>query len=797
MDFPHDAQTKTLDDLSWERVVAAVLARCRGPRANEAKLPLATSPDGARTALEETREAAGLLSDGEPLPLEGLRDVRPHIERVSRQGSLEGPALRDVRATCGSARVLRQFLGRRRDRTPRLSAACAFDPGLDALEDEIHSAIDVDGTVRDHASADLRRLRTETANLRSRLVARLEQLIVEHADLLSDRFYTIREGRYVIPVRSDAHDRVPGIVHATSQTGATVFVEPRALIPQGNRLKMAQAEMEREEARILAALSDLVRERLAALVGAADALDHADLRAACAEMGRDYGATVLPLLDEPRVVLHGGKHPVLLLDRDDVVPNDVALEAGQALVISGPNAGGKTVALEMIGLVALMMRAGLPVPADESSACGFFDPVMTDIGDEQSLSKNLSTFSAHVTNLAGILRGAGGTALVLLDELAGSTDPEEGAALACAVVDALCRRGAAVAVTTHYEALKALASGDERMRNASVGFDVAKLAPTFELRMDVPGASSALLVASRFGIPDDVIETARRALPEQSKTFDELVRKLEDSQRAASIERAGLESERRALDGDRARLARELESVRARERDKLGAEAERLLSLVRRARDDLREARKRLRQREIGEAELAAARKLADAAAAAAVDAKRAAEPGDGAPAAAEPIVDESELTVGARVWVPRLRAVAEVIEPPARGRVRVAAGAMKLAVGIDEIARTDERPAATKPVTPRTEPEPAGDRPAIRTPDNTLDVRGLRVDEALGMLESFVDRQYGRSEGVAFVVHGIGTGALRDAVRDHLSRDATYVARSRPGSPDEGGDRVTVVYLR
>ena len=794
---PNEARDKTLDDLSWERIVTAVLARCRGPRANVPSLPLATTASGTRIALEETREAASLLADGEPLPLEGQRDVRSHIDRVSRQGSLDGPALRDVRATCGAARVLRQFLGRRRERTPRLSAACAFDPRLDALEDEIHSAIDVDGTVRDHASAELRRLRTETANLRARLVARLEQLIHEHADLLSDRFYTIREGRYVIPVRSDAHDRVPGIVHATSQTGATVFVEPRALIPQGNRLKMAQAEMEREEARILAALSDLVRERLPALVGAADALDHADLRAACAVMGRDFGATVLDLLDEPEIVLRRAKHPVLLLDREDVVPNDVELAAGRALVISGPNAGGKTVALEMIGLVALMMRAGLPVPADESSTCGFFDPVLTDIGDEQSLSKNLSTFSAHVTNLAEILRDAGSTALVLLDELAGSTDPEEGAALACAVVDALCRRSAAVAVTTHYEQLKALASTDDRMRNASVGFDVAKLAPTFELRMDVPGASSALFVASRFGIPDDVIETARRALPEQSRTFDELVRKLEDTQRALSIERAGLESDRRAVEADRERLSRELESLRAREREKLGKEAERLLSLVRRARDDLREARKRLRHRQVEEAEVAEAKKLADAAADAALEAKRSVEPAAGAPVPTEPITDESELTVGARVWVPRLRAVAEVIEPPARGRVRVAAGAMKLAVGIDEVVRASDSPEQAKPAAVRAEPEPAVPRPTIRTPDNTLDVRGLRVDEALGMVESFVDRLYGQSEDVAFVVHGIGTGALRDAVRDHLSRDATYVARTRPGNAEEGGDRVTVVYLR
>ncbi len=788
-------ETKTLDDLEWPRVGAAVAARCVGPRAHVTDLPIASTPEGARAALAETAEAAGLLADGEPIPLDGLRDVRPQLERLGRQGALDGPGLRDVRVTLGAARVLRQFLGKRRDRAPALYEACAIDPTLDVLEAEIDAALESDGTLRDHASPELRRLRTETANLRGRIVARLEEMVHRHAALLSDRFYTIREGRYVIPVRSDAHERIPGIVHATSQSGATVFVEPRNMIAQGNRLKMAQGELEREEARILGILGDLVRERLPAVIAAVDALDHADLRSASAKLGRDIGAVVLPLLDGPRVDLWRARHPVLLLEGVDVVPNDIELDGGRALVISGPNAGGKTVALKTLGLAALMMRAGLPVPADEGSACGFFDPILTDVGDEQSLERNLSTFSAHVTNLAGMLRSAGAGSLVLLDELAGSTDPQEGAALACAVVDVLCRRGAAVGVTTHYEPLKALALDDPRMRNASVGFDPARLEPTFELRMDVPGASSALFVASRFGIPDEVVEIAKRVLPDQAKTFDELVRKLEDQRRSVEIERAGLADERRALAREREQVKHELAALRARERERLGEEAERLLAAVRRARDDVREARRRLKQKQIEEPGLREARRLVEEAARTASEARALTEaPGERAPVGAAPVGSSEELVVGTRVWVPRLRTEAEVVEPPQRGRVRVAAGVMKLAVDVGEVQRLEAREREEPRPTP-----PAPSRRATETPtsDNTLDVRGLRVDEAIGMIESFMDRLYGASEPVAYVVHGIGTGALRDAIRERLREDSPYVERSRPGTPDEGGDRVTVVYLR
>jgi DNA mismatch repair protein MutS2 len=793
---------KTLRDLEWSRIVAAIAARCSGPLSERLdSLELAHDVASARIAMDETNEALALRQEGQPLPLSGIRDVRSSLDRVARSGALDGLALRDLRVTLGAVRTLRVFLSRRRDRVPRLLAACPLDSTLDSLEEEISAAIDSDGTVRDSASPILRRLRQEVANLRAKIVARLEAMLLEHREVVQDRFHTIREGRYVIPVRTDAHEKIPGIVHGTSGSGATVFIEPRVLVEQQNRLTLALSEMEAEQLRILAQLSELVRERLPELRAAVDALDRADLRNASARLAEDLKAKVPELVPQARIKVCVARHPLLILEGIDVVPSDLVLESGHALVFSGPNAGGKTVALKLLGLFALMARAGLPVPAQDGAVVGFFDPILSDVGDEQSLEKNLSTFSAHVSNVATILRAASPSAMVLLDEVATGTDPGEGGALACAIVDSLCRRGAAVAVTTHYEPLKAMALTDSRLRNASVGFDVERMAPTFHVTMDVPGASSALAVARRFGLDNVVIERAREMLPEATRVFDTLVHRLEGQLRALEKEREDLLSERRALEADRKEFENELEKLRQHERRKLSEEGQRLLALIRETRDEVRTARASMRKKEGDVALIEAARTAVERASQRVNEEistpfERQESDGDrGTPVVA------SALVPGTRVWVPRLRAELEVIEAPSKGRLRVASGAVKLWVGVDEVRALAEKtetkvePArAVQAVRPDSAPELVPI--VIRTESNTLDLRGLRVDEALGLLESFLDRLYGTNEKVGFIVHGIGSGALRDAVRDYL-RDATrYVKQFRPGNREEGGDRLTVVAM-
>ncbi|MDB4989451.1 MAG: Recombination inhibitory protein MutS2 [Myxococcaceae bacterium] len=784
---------KTLADLEWHRLELEVGKQLRssfsGSGLGAFELPLASSFEGTEQALAETSEALAQLVAGEPLPLDGIRNIGQHLLRVERHGDLEVGPLNEVRVTLAAARVLRKYLAARRAVLPALSAACPIDPTLDRLTATLDEAFDPEGTLADHASGELKRLRTETRNLRGHLVSRLEELIHQHSELLSDRFYTLRDGRYVLPVRSDTHERVHGIVHGASSSGSTIFVEPRALVLPGNRLKLAEAEQEREETRILGALSSELRDELPSVRAAFEALLHADLRSACARLTRQLSLTRPVLLREPRVRLRGAKHPVLLLDGIAVVPNDVDAEAGRALVISGPNAGGKTVALKLLGLSALMVRAGLFLPADEGSECGFFGAVLSDIGDEQSLEKSLSTFSAHIDHMRRILEVAQRGALVLLDELAGSTDPEEGAALACAIVERLCELGAAVAVTTHYEPLKARALSDTRLRNASVGFDVASMSPTFRLRLDLPGASSALAVAERFGLAPGIIARARSIVPEQSKHFDQLVKQLET--RLSEVERQSVQVQdelRRARDL-RTQAETELERQVARDKKALGVEAQRVMEELRSARGDLDKAKKQLRKQKLDHDEVREAQqKIEQIAAKGVLEQTQRRADDDRAD------VSPEQLTVGARVYVPRLRAEVEIVELPNKGKLRVAAGAMRLWVDVSELRasapREEERPRVSIG-------RATSARPLTRTVDNTVVLRGMRVDDALTLLETSLDRLYGRDENIAFIDHGVGSGALRDAVRSFLERPSAYVASARPGTAEEGGERMTVVLLR
>jgi DNA mismatch repair protein MutS2 len=803
------ASEKTLRDLEWHRLVAALASRCRGPlHESLSALPLASSLDEARLWMNETEEALTSRRNGEPLPLDGIREVRTSLARATKLGVLAGIELAAIRSTLGSARVLRKFLAARKARFVQLSRRCHLDPTLDALEEEISACIEPGGTIADHASPELRRLRSEVANLRSRIVARLEQMLLEHESVIQDRFLTLREGRYVIPVRTDAHERLPGIVHGTSASGATAFIEPRAIVDSQNRLTLAVSEMEREEQRILGQLSDLVRERAPEFVAALDALDLADLRDASARLADDLRAWPPELVAEACIEAHAARHPMLALDGVAVVANDLSLRGGHALVISGPNAGGKTVALKLMGILALMARSGLPLPCSEGARIGFFEEILTDVGDEQSMQMNLSTFSAHVKSMARTLDLAGPRSLVLLDEVATGTDPAEGAALACAIVDSLARRGASVAVTTHYEALKAMALSDDRFRNASVGFDIEHMRPTFAVRMDVPGASSALAVAARFGLDPLVIARAREMLPEQVKTFDALVRKLESEHDAVQRVRDELEREKRLAVDVRERSEAELRKMRERDKQKLTVEGDRLMAMIRETRDEVKAARQAMRKAPSDLALIEAAKAAVERANKAATgDTELASALKPSAPEHAGALLKDGELAVGQRVFIPRLKTEVEIIEGPSKdnaqkGKVRVAAGAVKLWIDIDELRakktrapREDEGLRRTKEVEmPAPSESPTR---SIRTESNSLDLRGMRVDDAIAMTESFLDRLYGSSERTGYLVHGVGTGALRDGIRDYLRSATRYVIRARPGDFDEGGDRITVVEIR
>jgi DNA mismatch repair protein MutS2 len=713
--------------------------------------------------------------------------------RLERQGALSASGLTDVLCTLAAARQLRTLLGLERGRAPALFAACSTDPTLDVLEQELRVALEPDGTLSDRASPELKALRTEIANLRERIIGRLQQLIERHEDVLSDRYYTLREGRYVLPVRRDAHERVQGIVHGTSQSGASVFVEPRVVLAHGNRLKLAEAELEREQERVLAALSERVREYWPSLAAAAEALDRIDLRHAGAALGRDLDGTVPELCAQDELSLVAARHPLLALDARAPLPNDIALRAGQGLIVSGPNASGKTVLLKTLGLSALMVRHGLPIAASEGSRIGFFEHVLTDVGDEQSTTKNLSTFSAHITNLRAILDAADARSLVLLDELATGTDPQEGAALACAIVDALASRAATQVVTTHYESLKALSLRDPRLRSASVGFDVERMRPTFRLTLDVPGASSALLVAKLFGIPQAVLDVAERVLPEQTRDFERLTRQLGERSRGLEAERAELERERKQLQALRSEEQARLEQLRRKGDAQIAREVADLQQAIKAARAELEQARKTAKLEGVTRQDLASAQKSVDAVAA------RVALGGDLAQSKStqreerdkRAALTEADLQPGHRVHIARFRSDAVVVEGPNKGRVRIAVGPLKLWVECAELEGASHAAPAPLPV-----PSAAPSTARGRGPDNTLNLKGMRIDDALGLMETFIDRLYTTDSRIGYVLHGHGTGALRDAVRKHLKSAMPHVRDSGPADEGEGGDAVTVFYL-
>jgi DNA mismatch repair protein MutS2 len=796
---------KTRADLEWDRVLDALADRCASPAGKRLAraLPFTETRAAVLTSLAEVREAVDLDIAGEPLPAADVPEIDAALDRARIGSVLANEELRATIAVLAAARTLRRFLHARRAKVPALEAACGVDPSLDDLERRLASCFDPDGTLADRASPRLAELRAERRASRERLVRRLDELIKKHEDILQDRYWTERDGRYVLPVRTDAHERFPGIVHATSASGGTLFVEPRALVDLGNRHKMLDAEVAREEEAVYARLSSEVADAIEAIAAAARALAHADTRAAACKLAKALRLTFPEIAEGPAIVeLASARHPLLALDGVDVVPSDITVGEGRAVVVSGPNAGGKTVALKTLGLAALMLRAGLPVPAKDGSRVSIVEIVLTDVGDDQNLHKSLSTFSAHVTNLAEILGETRPGALVLLDELAGGTDPREGEALAAAVLDSLCARGGAVACTTHYEGLKALALGDPRFQNASVGFDLATMSPTFELVLGIPGASSALAVAKRFGVPGTVIERAERFLSREAVTFDEMVEKLAAERRALELAREGAEREAEVLRKKQRELDHERERLQQKERAAVTREGEALLASLKKAREDLRSAQTALRSNKQTEESLRAAARAIDAVA------HKTSIGGELELTAASDAIERSPVApdairVGTRVYVPRLRAEAEVVEVLPGGQLRVAAGALKLGTTVSEV----------RAVQPVAAPAPTRDRRAgkrgghvfdaaadpevpIQTSENTVDLRGLRAHEATAMAEQFLDRSLNAGRKVAFLIHGHGTGALREAVRETV-RGSSYVAKSRPGEQSEGGDGVTVVWLR
>ncbi|MGN6108745.1 MAG: endonuclease MutS2, partial [Kofleriaceae bacterium] len=561
---------KTLDDLGWPTLVDHWAKRCatRRGEAHVRAVQLFDSIDAARARAAEITEARGLASRDAALPLGGISEVATAIARVRKAAALDAPELVAVATTGRALARLRAHLREHAEIAPRLAAHGQAIADLGHVFHPILEAFDPDGRLVDHASDALGPLRRGLAAIKAQLEKRMSTLLIDERfePYLQDGYYTQREDRYVLPIRTDGKGFVRGIVHGTSQSGQTLFIEPEEIVDLNNRAKLAEAEVLDEERRILVKFSGWVAEEADGFDSSLAAAELLDVVAAAAIMADDTVSTE-PIFDpSPRIGLLHARHPLMLLAERRCVANDITVAAGTTLVISGPNAGGKTVALKTVGLAALMTRAGLHLTAESGSAMGWFPDVVTDIGDAQSLENDLSTFSGHMVNLRGLLASAGAGSLLLIDEIAVGTDPEQGAALAQAVLEALAARGATGIVTTHYERLKALgAAADAALfANASVGFDLERLEPTFKLHLGAPGSSGALAVARRMGIAKDITERARALLGAEGVRVEELLANVADQRRRIEEERAALLAELEAAEADRAANRAQRDKQRAR-----------------------------------------------------------------------------------------------------------------------------------------------------------------------------------------------------------------------------------------
>jgi len=745
-------------------------------------------------------EARALLQAQVSLPLGGVADIRGSVERAEKGGLLEPRELTGCAQTLFAFTRTREALAERAGLAPLLAAVSQRLPELEKLAVRIDRCFEADGEISERASPALKEARDRIRGLHRAIKSRLDTMLHDERFLLHlrENYYTLRNNRYVVPVLAQDRAEVPGIVHNASQSGQTLFVEPESLVGIGNDLAIAQSVALEEERRVLQELSDAVGRESARILQGVEAAAELDEAEASAQLGADLdaGTPTVEAPDGPLVLLQL-RHPLLVLRGRQVVANDVRISDGvRALVVSGPNAGGKTVTLTAVGLCAVMLRAGLQIPASAGSQLPLFTSVHSAVGDAQDLSQDLSTFSAHVGELRRILDAAGPGGLALIDEIAADTDPREGAALAIAVLEELLGRGVRVLVTTHLEELKALTHVDPRFLNARVGLDSRRMAPNYKLQLGAAGTSSALDLAARMGLPERVVERARALARSSGGPLAQAVAAAEAERRALSeeLERAraatvAAEVSAKALAAERTEFAERRRAEETAHAERLRLESERALSEI--------------------SAQLAALREQASVERAEAARTALAAQ-AEQARARAETLMRESaratlapapdSLRVGDSVHHLGLRRDVTVLEVDG-DEVLVSAGALKIRVPRAELARArDPRPAASFPDSGRgrssLERASRAAPGALEAPALRVDVRGLRADDAVREVESFLDQAFRNGDPGVLVLHGHGTGALKQAIREYL-QDSPYVRMYRPGESHEGGDGVTVVGLR
>ena len=770
---------------------------------------LSPSYSGLQSLREEHRtvsEAVRLQASDAPIPLQGLLDVRQPV-RLLKTSALNAE---EFIALGGHLRVARRVSnyfekqreeesGETRGEEPELLIRRMerLVP-LPELLAEIEHIFTDEGEMADDASPQLRTIRRRLRRARERIQTRLDSALQNPAyqEALQDRLITIRNGRYVIPVKQNFRGVVKGASQGQSASGATVYIEPLSVMEANNELDRLLGEEAREIQRILTELSASARERLEQLRGNVEALAELDFVRAKADFALDYGCSEPVMMEEPVLDLKNARHPLLIWHfRQEkrrnpkqplrkAVPLSIRLdEETRAVVVTGPNTGGKTIALKTAGLLALMAQSGMPIPADPGSQLGVFDAVCADIGDEQSIEQNLSTFSSHMTRVIRILGQATPRTLAVLDEVAAGTDPSEGAALGAAILDELLRKGAKILVTTHHGALKLYAHERKHAANAAMTFNENDLTPTYQLRMGVPGSSRALQIARGLGMPVSVLEAAERQAGAGAVEMESMLQEVDRLQRKMESESAELEKRLRAAEARELEYKNRIDALRS-QREELRRQAEgEAQAIVRGARATVERTVAEIRTTQASKESIESARAQIHEKELALERAKQ-----EQRRKAAE---ERRNLPEGSVVYIPAMQAKGVIVDPPNEsGTTRARVGQMTVTVSAAEIETREEDQAAVQELPKRFRRLAAEKRADISI---EIDLRGMRALEAVEEADKYLDDASLAGLDQVSIIHGKGSGALRQALHDSLRNHPT-ARKYRLGTLDEGGAGVTIV---
>ena len=750
--------------------------------------------DTVRRWQAQTDEASTVVAYSGSNPMAWFTDVRPFLKLAKAGGVLSMKALLQVADVLKASRTVRNALVTDREDTPNLTEMGSRLATNRSLEEEIFDAIISEEELSDHASPELYDIRRQMRVLNDRVRDRLNSIIrsASMQKYLMDAIITMRNGRYVVPVKAECRANVPGIVHDQSGTGSTLFIEPMAVVEAGNELKQWTLKEKNEIERILGEFSGRIAPEAELIANNIRLLAELDVIFAKASLARQMHAVPPKLNEEGHVRLIQARHP--LIDPAKVVPSTLWLgEDFTALVITGPNTGGKTVTLKTVGLLSLMAQAGLQIPAAYGSELAIFDEVFADIGDEQSIEQSLSTFSSHMTNIVEILGSVTQRSLALFDELGAGTDPTEGAALAMAILNHLLQLRVTTMATTHYSELKAFALSTPGVENASVEFNIQTLQPTYRLSIGVPGKSNAFEISRRLGLPEFLIEDANRRLSRDAVRFEDVIANAEYHRQIAEKERELAEQahiETQKLRDEAEKLQKDLTSRRESELRKAKEEARKVLQKAQRESEQIIADLKKHRENGMKEHELHAARaRLQDA-----IDANTEHIAGDGVGSV------PTQLKPGDTVLLVNLNTKATVLtEPDAKGECTVQAGALKLKASLSDMrtAKPDapEKPRGRQPAG-RNSGSGANVSISARDVQTECDVRGMNLEEALLAVDMFLDGAVLNKLGQVYIIHGKGTGILRSGIQQHLKKHPA-VRSFRLGKYGEGEDGVTVATLK